>query len=127
MLENGPDPLFSVALLYVALITVTLNQPSAKKIFTNNLVELECVITGQNQATVNEVTITWQIDGQNVNGTETREPRRGQYSKTSKITRSRSEWQSVNKVRCSANRDDMTPVIQDLTVHRGGRLLSDGD
>ncbi len=129
MLENSSDPFFSVSLFYVAPFTVTLNQPSPKQIFQNNQAALECVITGQDETIVNEIQITWQIDGKNVknNITETTNPGDGQHSKTSTMTRSLTEWLRVNKVRCSASRDNMTPVIQDLTVHKGGMLLSDGD
>ncbi|XP_038594069.1 uncharacterized protein LOC119917722 [Micropterus salmoides] len=104
-----------------APVTVTLNQPSAKGIFNNKQAELECVITGQDETIVNEIQVTWQIDGQNVtnNIAESTSSSGVQHSKTSMITRSLSEWQRVNKVRCSAIRDDMTPVIQDLTVHKG--------
>ncbi len=108
---------------------MTLNQPSPKDIFNKNQAELECVITGQDKTIVNEIQITWQIDGQNVNDniTVTTKSVDGQHSKTSTVTRGLTVWLRVNKVRCSASRDNMTPVIQDLTVHKGGMLLSVGD
>ncbi len=123
------DIILSVSLFYAALITMTLNQPSPKDIFSNNQVVLECVITGRDKTIVNETEVTLQIDGQNVNDniTVTTKSVDGQHSKTSTMTRSMTEWLRVNKVRCSASRDNMTPVIQDLTVHKGGMLLSDGD
>ncbi len=106
---------------YVAPFTVTLNQPSAKDIFENNEVKLECVIAGRDQSIVNGVKITWEINGQTVtNITESRNSKSGQHFRTSTMTRSLAEWQRVNDVRCSASSDDVTPVIQDLTVHKGG-------
>ncbi|XP_045888241.1 uncharacterized protein LOC123958721 [Micropterus dolomieu] len=104
-----------------APVTVTLNQPSAKGIFNNKQAKLECIITGQDETIVSEIQITWQINERGVtnNIAESTSPSGVQHSKTSTMTRSLSEWQKVNKVRCSAIRDDMTPVIQDLTVHKG--------
>uniref|UniRef100_A0A671WUA0 Ig-like domain-containing protein n=1 Tax=Sparus aurata TaxID=8175 RepID=A0A671WUA0_SPAAU len=105
-----------------APITVTLNQPSPKEIFSNNQVKLECVITGQDRSIVDDTKITWQIDGQNVIENVTHlatQSSSGQYSKTSTMTRSYTEWLGVTKVRCSAEGNDMTPVVQDLTVHKG--------
>lgn len=102
---------------------MTLNQPSPKEIFSNNQVKLECVITGQEQSIVDVTKITWQIDGQNVIENVTHlatQSSSGQYSKTSTMTRSYTEWLGVTKVRCSAEGNDMTPVVQDLTVHKGG-------
>uniref|UniRef100_A0A8C4GWX4 Ig-like domain-containing protein n=1 Tax=Dicentrarchus labrax TaxID=13489 RepID=A0A8C4GWX4_DICLA len=112
-----------------APVTVTLNQPSAKEIFSNNEAKLECIVTGQDESIVNEIQITWQIDGQTVaENIESRVSSDGdQHSKTSTMSRNRTEWQGVNKVRCSAAREDMTTVVQDLTVHKGGMFLTDGD
>ncbi|XP_073350105.1 immunoglobulin heavy constant mu [Pagrus major] len=103
-----------------APITVTLNQPSPKEIFNNNEVKLECIITGKDRSIVDGTKITWQIDGQNVIDrlTETKSSN-GHFSKTSTMTRNYTEWQVVTKVRCSAEGNDMTPVVQDLTVHKG--------
>ncbi|KAM7386695.1 hypothetical protein PAMA_009357 [Pampus argenteus] len=98
-----------------ASITVTLNPPSAKTIFTNNQAEYECVVTGEDKDIVSESVITWQINGEDVNK-ETKVADHP-YSKTSTLTVT--EWQQVSNVRCSATREDMTPVIQDLTVHKG--------
>ncbi|CAK6979221.1 immunoglobulin gamma-1 heavy chain-like [Scomber scombrus] len=105
-----------------APVTMTLNPPNPKKIFNNNQTELECIITGQDKTIVSETTITWQINGVNVTSSITGQTKSAgsQHSKTSTLTRAFSEWQKVNNVRCSANRDYMTPVIQDLTVHKGG-------
>ncbi|XP_051250463.1 immunoglobulin mu heavy chain-like [Dicentrarchus labrax] len=104
-----------------ATVTVTLNQPSAKEIFSNNEAKLECIVTGRDKSIVNEIQITWQIDEQTVaENIESRVSSDGdQHSKTSTMSRNRTEWQGVNKVRCSAAREDMTPVVQDLTVHKG--------
>ncbi|XP_030264476.1 immunoglobulin mu heavy chain-like [Sparus aurata] len=105
-----------------APITVTLNQPSPKEIFNNGQVKLECIITGQDQSIVDDTKITWQIDGQNVTEIVTpsaTQSSSGKYSKTSTMTRNYTEWLGVTKVRCSAEGNDMTPVVQDLTVHKG--------
>lgn len=103
---------------------MTLNQPSVQDIFKNNEVTLKCIIAGRDESFVNGVEITWEIDGKTVtNITKSRE----QDIITTMKTWSRTEWQSVNHVRCSASSDDVTPVIQDLTVHKGGMLLSEGD
>nr|AMQ49170.1 immunoglobulin tau heavy chain secretory form [Scophthalmus maximus] len=104
-----------------APITVTLNQPSAKRIFSDNQAELNCVITGQDKTIVNATKITWQIDDKNVpcEITEKTESGGSQHSKISRMTCSYAVWQSANKVRCSASRKDVTPVIQDLAVLKG--------
>lgn len=119
---------FSGALFCTGLIMMTLNQPIPKEIFSNNQAKLECVITGQDKSNVDESRITWQIDGNDVtnNISESTKNEDSQHIKTSTMTRSLTEWQSVNNVRCSATREDMTPVIQELTVHKGGMLLSNG-
>uniref|UniRef100_A0A3B4ZTG1 Ig-like domain-containing protein n=1 Tax=Stegastes partitus TaxID=144197 RepID=A0A3B4ZTG1_9TELE len=104
-----------------APITVTLNPPSANKIFNNNQAELECVVAGQDEAIVSETKIFWQINGEHVSDDikETAHSEGNQYNKTSTLTLSRTDWARVRKVRCSAIREDVTPVIQDLTVHKG--------
>lgn len=128
MLENGFDPLFSVALPHIALITVTLNPPDLKQIYLNNQAELACVITGQDKAIVDKTQITWQINNQNLtkNLVEETKSEGSQHSKTSKATIPGNEWQEITKVRCSATTDNMPPVIQELTSQKGGMLLSDG-
>ncbi|XP_070836821.1 immunoglobulin gamma-1 heavy chain-like [Chaetodon trifascialis] len=100
-----------------APITVTLNRPSPKDMFSSNQAKLECIVTGQSETDVNEIKIFWQIDGQKVTN-NIAESTEGKI-KTSTMTRSRTEWLRVNKVRCSAIRDDMTEVNQDLTVQPG--------
>nr|WJL93566.1 immunoglobulin tau heavy chain secreted form [Lates calcarifer] len=101
-------------------VTVTLEQPSPKIIFSNNQAKLDCVITGQDRTIVDETQITWEIDGEVTSGVLGQvKSSSTQYSKTSTVTLDYTKWQNVNKVRCSATREDMTPVIQDLTVHRG--------
>lgn len=104
---------------------MTLKQPSPREIFINNQAKLECIVTGQDQNTVDGIQITWQINEYVTNNSI--ETTKSGGSKISTMTRNRTEWNSVNTVRCSAIKDDMTPVIQDLTVHKGGMLLSDGD
>ncbi|KAF3700310.1 Ig mu chain C region [Channa argus] len=101
-------------------ITVTLNQPSPKEMFNNNQTVLDCVITGQDKAVVDEIEITWKIDGENVTGqTGVATSEDGQYRKTSTMTRSHTEWKAAKKVSCSAVREDMTPIVQELTVNKG--------
>uniref|UniRef100_A0A671UWL8 Ig-like domain-containing protein n=1 Tax=Sparus aurata TaxID=8175 RepID=A0A671UWL8_SPAAU len=121
--SKGTDPLQSLS-----PITVTLTQPSPKEIFSNKEAKLECVITGQEQSIVDDTKIMWQIDGQNVTENVTpsaTQSSSGQYSKTSMMTRSYTEWLGVTKVRCSAEGNDMTPVVQDLTVHKGVHVLQE--
>ncbi|KAK2893968.1 hypothetical protein Q8A73_016452 [Channa argus] len=101
-------------------ITVTLNQPSPKEMFTNNQAVLDCAITGQDKAVVDEIEITWKIDGENVTGqTGVTTSEDGQYRKTSTMTRSHTEWKAAKKVSCSAVKEDMMPIVQDLTVNKG--------
>ncbi|XP_051244797.1 uncharacterized protein ighd isoform X5 [Dicentrarchus labrax] len=120
--ESSETPFESTIKDVFATVTVTLNQPSAKEIFSNNEVKLECIVTGRDKSIVDEIQVTWQIDGQTVaeNITESTVSSEGdRHSKTSTMTRTRTEWQGVNKVRCSAAREDMTTVVQDLTVQKG--------
>ncbi|XP_047427784.1 uncharacterized protein LOC124997821 [Mugil cephalus] len=100
-----------------APFTVTLKSPNPIKVFNNNQVELECVVSGEDRTVVSETTITWQINGRTV--TKNINTQASTKSKTSKLTQSLTEWKSVNTVRCSAARGDMTPVIQELTVNKG--------
>lgn len=116
-----------VVLLHAAPVTVTLNQPWPKDIFNNRQAKLECIVTGQNEAIVKEFEITWQIDGQNVTSTMALTQSGGQHSKTSTVTYSRTQWLGVNKVRCTATKTNMAPIIRDLMVHRGGLFLTDGE
>uniref|UniRef100_UPI003AAB6503 immunoglobulin gamma-1 heavy chain-like n=1 Tax=Centroberyx gerrardi TaxID=166262 RepID=UPI003AAB6503 len=105
-----------------APITVTLSPPSAKKLFLNNQVEWECTITGQDSDIVSGTTITWEIDGRQTSSTSDGSITRvgNRYSKTSNLTKSLQDWETIKKVSCSAhNKKDMTPVIQELTVQKG--------
>ncbi len=97
--------------------------------FNNNKAKLECIIAGQDQTIVNGISISWKINGQidTAGITESTKDEGGQHFKTSTMTKSLDDWQRVDKVRCTATSDDMTPIIQDLTVHRGGMLLSDAE
>ncbi|KAI3359978.1 hypothetical protein L3Q82_014310 [Scortum barcoo] len=120
LLQTLPDMLYSDSELVP--FTVTLNQPSPKVIFNNNQAEWQCIISGQDKAIVSEVQVTWQINGKDVNNNKPAKEKTedGQHWKISTMTRSITEWESDNKVRCSAGRADMTPVIQELTVHKAG-------
>uniref|UniRef100_A0AAQ6ID33 Ig-like domain-containing protein n=1 Tax=Anabas testudineus TaxID=64144 RepID=A0AAQ6ID33_ANATE len=103
-----------------APITVTLDPPSSREIFRNNQAELRCVITGQDMSTVQTTEISWQIDGQNVSSTTGPTKSEGRlYSKTSTLTRSRTEWERGTKVSCSAVRPDVTPMVRELHVQTG--------
>ncbi|KAK9534916.1 hypothetical protein VZT92_007331 [Zoarces viviparus] len=95
---------------------MTLKPPIAYEIFNNNEAKLECKMTGQDQTALNKIQITWQIDGRTVTDNISETTNSG--DKTSTLTRSRTEWQSVNNVRCSANSDNTTPVTRDLTIHK---------
>lgn len=104
-------------------VTVTLSPPSPKEIFSNNIAKLECVITGQDQSTVSQTHIIWKIDGKTVDGTaEHSRSENSHHSKVSTLIRSRAEWERSSKVSCSADKQGMTPVVQELTVHKGGKL-----
>ncbi|KAK2893967.1 hypothetical protein Q8A73_016451 [Channa argus] len=101
-------------------ITVTMNQPSPKEMFTNNQAVLDCAITGQDKAVVDEMETTWKIDGENVTGqTGVTTSEDGQYRKTSTMTRSCTDWKAAKKVNCPAVREDMTLIVQELIVNKG--------
>ena len=87
----------------------------------------KCIVTGQDQNVVNQIQITWQINGSTV--TNNIPTTQMGSSRVSTMTLTLTEWYKVNNVGCSATKDDMTPVIQDLTFRKGGMLLSvfDGD
>ncbi|TDG95860.1 hypothetical protein EPR50_G00244510 [Perca flavescens] len=95
-------------------VKMELNQPSPKEIFSNNQAKLKCIVTGPEQNVVDQIQITWKIDGSPVTNNIT-----PTQSGVSTMTLTRTEWYKVNNVRCSATKDDMTPVIQDLTFHKG--------
>uniref|UniRef100_A0A8C9Z2F2 Ig-like domain-containing protein n=1 Tax=Sander lucioperca TaxID=283035 RepID=A0A8C9Z2F2_SANLU len=95
-------------------VTMELNQPSPKEIFSNNQAKLKCIITGQDQNVVKQYKITWQINGSPVTNNIT-----PTQSGVSTMTLTRAEWYKVNNVRCSATKDDMTTVTQELTFHKG--------
>uniref|UniRef100_A0A667XGJ7 Ig-like domain-containing protein n=1 Tax=Myripristis murdjan TaxID=586833 RepID=A0A667XGJ7_9TELE len=104
-------------------ITVKLNPPNAKKLFSNNEVELDCTITGEDKNIVSKTKITWQINGNNYTNNITVKPD-SEKSKTSKLLLSLQDWTTVKQVRCSAYKEEgMAPVIQDLTVHQGGETI----
>ena len=93
--------------------------------FNNNQAKVVCKVTGKDENTVNGIQISWQINGRVTDHKiETTE---SGSSKISTMTRDPTEWKSVKKVRCSAIKDNVTTVIQDLTVNTGGMLLSEGD
>uniref|UniRef100_A0A3Q2TRW5 Ig-like domain-containing protein n=1 Tax=Fundulus heteroclitus TaxID=8078 RepID=A0A3Q2TRW5_FUNHE len=105
-----------------ALITVTLNPPSPKIMFSNGQVELECIISGQDNVIVSGTKMTWYINEQkhaSGNLEEVTAFEGSQYSKRSFVTYNYSDWWTVSKVRCSAVAEDMGPVVRDLTVNKG--------
>lgn len=105
-----------------------LNQPSPKELFQNNQAKLECIVTGQDRTLVNEMKITWQIDGSVVTSNITSAGSTdGKPRKTSTLTRSLSDWNRINRVSCSAARDNETPIVQDLTVQKSSMFHFDGD
>ena len=115
--------LFSVALLHVDSKSVTLKPPNPKAFFSNNQAELECIFTEQDTTIMSATKITWQIDGKDVTNNITESEDSQNSKKTSKLTLPRTEWQKVNKVRCSAKSLDKKE-FEDLTVHKGGMSLN---
>lgn len=99
-------------------ITVTLNLPSPKVIFSNQQAELKCEVSGQDSSIVSESEISWSIDGQIVTDSSRPGPSSG-LNKTSILTRNLNDWKTVKQVSCSAVRKDVTPVTQVLTLHPG--------
>lgn len=95
--------------------------------FSNNQAELEFIVTGQDIAIVAGTEITWQINEEFVssNISEATMFEGSHCRKQSIINYNYTDWRNVNKVRCSAAAEDMGPVIQDLTVNKGGMLLRD--
>uniref|UniRef100_A0A3Q3G986 Ig-like domain-containing protein n=1 Tax=Labrus bergylta TaxID=56723 RepID=A0A3Q3G986_9LABR len=95
-----------------AAVTLALNQPSPKELFNNNQAKLDCIVSGQDRSVVNDMRITWQINEHNVSDAITSTPnsRNGQHSKISTLTRSLSEWQTVNKVRLCYLHVNINPV-----------------
>uniref|UniRef100_A0AAQ4P7F7 Ig-like domain-containing protein n=1 Tax=Gasterosteus aculeatus aculeatus TaxID=481459 RepID=A0AAQ4P7F7_GASAC len=98
-------------------ITMTLKPTSPKDIFINNQAKFECRINGPDQNTINEMKFTWQINGVDVtkNSSETTD---STGSKISTLTRDRSEWQTIDNVRCSA-KGPKTHVYKDLHINKG--------
>lgn len=90
--------------------------------FSNNQAELECVVSGQDNDIVSGTEITWEINGELMRS-KIKEATMFEGSKHSIITFNSSDWRTVSKVRCSAVAEDVGPVIQDLTVNKGGMLL----
>uniref|UniRef100_A0AAQ4QE40 Ig-like domain-containing protein n=1 Tax=Gasterosteus aculeatus aculeatus TaxID=481459 RepID=A0AAQ4QE40_GASAC len=93
------------------------NMGSPKDIFINNQAKFECKINGPDQNTINEMKFTWQINGADVtkNSSETTD---STGSKISTLTRDRSEWQTIDNVRCSA-KGPKTHVSKDLHINKG--------
>lgn len=90
--------------------------------FSNNQAELECVVSGQDNDIVSGTEITWEINGELMRS-KIKEATMFEGSKHSITTFNSSDWRTVSKVRCSAVAEDVGPVIQDLTVNKGGMLL----
>ncbi|TDH02759.1 hypothetical protein EPR50_G00156170 [Perca flavescens] len=95
-----------------------LNQPTHKEIFSDNEAKLKCIVTGQDQnVNVNQIEITWKIDGSpvtnNIQTTQTGS------SRVSTMTLTLTEWYKANKVGCSAMKDNVILASQDLTFHKG--------
>ncbi|KAG8006629.1 Immunoglobulin heavy variable 3-33 [Nibea albiflora] len=113
-------------------ITVTLNQPKSQRNFHQQPGKVGVLsLLAKTRPLWMESRVTWQINGHDVtnNISDSRKSENSQHIKTSTMTRSLTEWKSVNNVRCSATKEDMTPVIQALTVHRGvdGQTLTESD
>nr|AKA09825.1 immunoglobulin tau heavy chain [Trematomus bernacchii] len=91
-----------------ATITMKLNKSSPKEMFNNNQARFDCVISGDEETTVDQFQITWQVNGAI---RTTSEQGRSGGIKTSTMRLSLHE--SLSNVRCSASKDDVT-VFQDL-------------
>ncbi|KAM6904713.1 immunoglobulin heavy constant mu [Xenentodon cancila] len=101
-----------------ALVTVTLNPPSPKQMFSNQQAELKCEVTAEDSSILSETEITWNIDGQEVTDSIAA-GKSSDKTKTSILTRNLTDWKTVKKVSCSAVRNDVTPIMQVLTIHTG--------
>uniref|UniRef100_A0A3Q3GTG8 Ig-like domain-containing protein n=1 Tax=Labrus bergylta TaxID=56723 RepID=A0A3Q3GTG8_9LABR len=107
-----------------AAVTLALNQPSPKELFNNNQAKLDCIVSGQDRSVVNDMRITWQINEHNVSDAITSTPnsRNGQHSKISTLTRSLSEWQTVNKVRLCYLHVNINPVNEQEEISKGNEV-----
>ena len=90
---------------------MNLNPPTNKEIFNNRQAELKCSIPK-----LSETNIIWQIDGKHVTENVTLETSTNRI--TSILTSNLNDWKSVKKVSCSAVRNDVTLVTQELPVNR---------
>uniref|UniRef100_A0A3P9MWE1 Ig-like domain-containing protein n=1 Tax=Poecilia reticulata TaxID=8081 RepID=A0A3P9MWE1_POERE len=104
-----------------AVITVNLKQPSPEELFNNKQAKLECVIAGQDKASVESTRIRWEIDGPNQRNSTTEKIKSegAAHKKTSTLTQSLSDWLTVEKVRCSAEGEHVSPVTEEIIVQKG--------
>ncbi|KAL3053945.1 hypothetical protein OYC64_006296 [Pagothenia borchgrevinki] len=91
-----------------APITMKLNKSSPKEMFNNNQARFDCVISGEDETTVDQFQITWQVNGAIQNISE-----QGSLGGIKTSTMSLSLHESLSNVRCSASKDNVT-VFQDL-------------
>ncbi|XP_062421921.1 immunoglobulin gamma-1 heavy chain-like [Pungitius pungitius] len=101
----------------ISNITMTLKSTNPKDIFNNNQLKFECRIEGLDQNTMNEINFTWKLD-ENIKTENISETRDSTRSKISTLTRNSSEWQTINKVTCSAE-GPKTHVSKDLHIYKG--------
>uniref|UniRef100_A0A3B3UZS1 Ig-like domain-containing protein n=1 Tax=Poecilia latipinna TaxID=48699 RepID=A0A3B3UZS1_9TELE len=113
--ENKPSP------PKVTVVTVNLKQPSPKEIFINKQAKLECVVAGQDREIIQKTQIRWEIEGPNQRNSTTEEIKSegAIHKKTSTLTQSFSDWLTVEKVRCSAEGEHVSPVTEEIIVQKG--------
>uniref|UniRef100_A0A087XVJ3 Ig-like domain-containing protein n=1 Tax=Poecilia formosa TaxID=48698 RepID=A0A087XVJ3_POEFO len=108
-------------ILFTAVVTVNLKQPSPKEIFINKQAKLECVVAGQDREIIQKTQIRWEIEGPNQRNSTTEEIKSegAIHKKTSTLTQSLSDWLTVEKVRCSAEGEHVSPVTEEIIVQKG--------
>uniref|UniRef100_A0A3B3WHD0 Ig-like domain-containing protein n=1 Tax=Poecilia mexicana TaxID=48701 RepID=A0A3B3WHD0_9TELE len=104
-----------------SVVTVNLKQPSPKEIFINKQAKLECVVAGQDREIIQKTQIRWEIVGPNQRNSTTEEIKSegAIHKKTSTLTQSFSDWLTVEKVRCSAEGEHVSPVTEEIIVQKG--------
>lgn len=93
-----------------------LNKSSPKEMFNNNQAWFDCVISGEDETTVDQFQITWQV-----NGTIQTNSKQGRSGGIKTSTMRLSLHESLSNVRCSASKDNVT-VFEDLPPPKIGLL-----
>ncbi|KAG9337392.1 hypothetical protein JZ751_028813 [Albula glossodonta] len=102
-------------------LEVTLKPPRVREMFINNQAVLDCDITGEDQATVTNATVTWTVDGtemkSGVNTPSGAEQVGLRYRKTSSLTLTQTDWFDGKWVQCSVQeRFDKLPIKKDIRM-----------